>query len=619
MKKYIFIVLLIAVSGVLGSCSEQMDLPDDGRIAYQDIWKDRNRTMGYLNKCYAFRQGPDIMQSALTDDAQSVDDVDAGGTYQKWYQGIFDSRDWPNAWMISPNNWTNWYQGIRYCNVFIAELPNATAYGQPDEKAGWLAQAKTLRAYYYLLLIKNYGSCPLITEAYDVEHDFSRDTKAPVWKIVDQIMKDTQEALEAPGNELDAKLGFLWTIGTENANIMHRALAYAIRSQAALLIASPLFADEAENPYDWSRAAQICGEALKMCLDHDYKLQINPAQKKGYAYNAYDYYFLTNYDFARTQDKETIYLTAGVSAWNNFGMPSTQKQSSAGMSPTQELVDCYESVETDASGKILASYPVLDPDKPYNDDQHLSPNYYSKNTVYNPAEPYANRDPRLYGSIYFHGATRHWDDPEEKVEIYTDLDGKASTDGISATSKKNTRTGYYMRKYNYHGSNADVADEGSLRMFRLAELYLNYAEAANEAIGPNSAIPGSSLTMTALDAVNTIRARAGMPAVSSDESSTPDAFRNKIRNERRVEFAFEPLRFYDVRRWKILDKTDRVVTGMQITKNGEDNYSYERFVVSTRGTYDSKYFLCPIPSSEVDVMYKLTGVDWQNPGYTGAL
>ena len=74
-----------------------------------------------------------------------------------------------------------------------------------------------------------------------------------------------------------------------------------------------------------------------------------------------------------------------------------------------------------------------------------------------------------------------------------------------------------------------------------------------------------------------------------------------------------------MRRWKILDKTDRVVTGMQITKNGEDNYSYERFVVSTRGTYDSKYFLCPIPSSEVDVMYKLTGVDWQNPGYTGAL
>ena len=82
-----------------------------------------------------------------------------------------------------------------------------------------------------------------------------------------------------------------------------------------------------------------------------------------------------------------------------------------------------------------------------------------------------------------------------------------------------------------------------------------------------------------------------------------------------VEFAFEPLRFYDVRRWKILDKTETVVTGMRATKNDDNTFTYKRFVVSERKSNADTYLLFPLPTDEVNKMYKLTGTNWQNPGY----
>ena len=184
----------------------------------------------------------------------------------------------------------------------------------------------------------------------------------------------------------------------------------------------------------------------------------------------------------------------------------------------------------------------------------------------------------------------------------------------TSESQTNTRTGYYMRKYNRHTSSSESADEGYFRMFRLAELYLNYAEAANEAVGPNTSV-GTGSAMTAVDAVNAVRARVGMPAVSAQDAKS---FRYRIRNERRVEFAFEALRFYDVRRWKELDKTDRVVTGMRPVAQADNSYTYERYVVSQRNSYDDKFLRLPLPYNEVVKMYKHTGVDWQNPGWEGA-
>jgi hypothetical protein len=118
--------------------------------------------------------------------------------------------------------------------------------------------------------------------------------------------------------------------------------------------------------------------------------------------------------------------------------------------------------------------------------------------------------------------------------------------------------------------------------------------------------------MSARDAVNAVRTRAGMPGFPPGMSK--DAFEKKYRNERRIELAFEEHRFFDVRRWKILDQTDRFVTGMRITKSGP-NFVYKRFKFQNRNAFSDKYLMYPIDQSEVDKIIGLSGADWQNPGW----
>lgn len=612
MKKYVIILFAILFTGALNSCKDALDLPDDGRISYESIWADRNRTMGYLNACYGnvgVVTNESLEYSAYTSDAQSVQDNTATSAPMRWYTGIIGANNW-----ILQNIWSSMYNGIRYCNVFINELPNATAFAQPDEKESWLAQAKCLRALYYYYLIRNYGPVVLSTEPFAFDHNFSADSRTPVWQIVQQILKDTEEALAAAGAEdvSATSIGFRWALGDNYGNMMHRALAYAIRSRAILLAVSPLHENEEGNPYTWEDAAKITKEALDQCLTHGYELFKSLPLIPTDAYNAYDNYFLTSYDWNRTKDKETIHGSFGVSIWDAYGLPTTDKQSSAGISPSQELVDCYETADGCA---IIKQY----------NENHLRPTFTDEALAsgYDDQNPYVNRDPRFYSTFYYNGALRHWDDTET-VAIYDNAPEEESC-AIHETLQQYTRTGYYIRKYNKHNSSYEKPADGQIRMIRLAELYLNFAEAANEAYGPTYVVASDvsgSTAMSAVDAVNIVRNRADMCDVRSQYTTDADTFRPRIRNERRVEFAFEPIYFYDIRRWKTLTNgpteqfSETIVTGMRATKNEVDgSFKYTRFVVSERLCNQEKYLLYPLPTNEVNKMFSLTGTNWQNPGY----
>jgi hypothetical protein len=196
--------------------------------------------------------------------------------------------------------------------------------------------------------------------------------------------------------------------------------------------------------------------------------------------------------------------------------------------------------------------------------------------------------------------------PLESVETYIGGNSAISTD---VNNLRNTRTGYYLRKFNSAQSEIGAEDDGYAKMFRLGELYLNFAEAAYNAKGPDAAISG----MSAREAVNAVRTRAGMPELPAGMSK--EDFEKRYRNERRVELAFEEHRFFDVRRWKILNETDRGVTGMRITKNEEGTFNYERIKMVDRATAAERYLLFPIPQSEVAKMQQYTGQNWQNPGW----
>jgi hypothetical protein len=197
--------------------------------------------------------------------------------------------------------------------------------------------------------------------------------------------------------------------------------------------------------------------------------------------------------------------------------------------------------------------------------------------------------------------------PEESVETFV---GGTCRISDNPSEVRYTRTGYYMRKFNSAVSETGNNDDGYFKIFRLAELYLNFAEAAYNASGDPNTKYGS---LSALDAVNAIRARAEMPPLPAGMSN-PD-FEKRYRNERRVELAFEEHRFFDVRRWKILSETDHGVTGMRITQEENGTLKYERIPMVSRQTYDNRYQLFPIPQTEVAKMLQYTGENWQNTGW----
>jgi len=126
------------------------------------------------------------------------------------------------------------------------------------------------------------------------------------------------------------------------------------------------------------------------------------------------------------------------------------------------------------------------------------------------------------------------------------------------------------------------------------------------------AVTATGFSMSARDAVNAVRTRAGMPGFAA--GMTKEAFEKKYRNERRIELAFEEHRFFDVRRWKILDQTDKFVTGMRITKSGAA-LTYSRFKFTDRNCSSAKWLMYPIIQDEVDKVIGFSGTNWQNPGW----
>ena len=580
-KKFFYAILIL---WMFNSCNKQLDLPSDGRISMDKVFSDYNRTRGFLNSCYNYGTYPQILRSSYSDEAQDSDDMMEGSAFIMWYSGNVTTATFPN---YSPdgNPWTHLYEGIRKCNVFLANIKTATVYVDADEKEGWIAQAHTLRALYYLQIIKRYGSGPLIDVPLAIGHDFSKDKKAKFSEIVKFILKDCDEALKAS----NSRNAFTWEIYDNQFGKMTRAIAYAIKSQAVTYAASPLWSD---GTYTWEDARKITAEALAQCLANDYKLFDN-IPDPGIANNAYALYFITNPNDQRAIDKESIYSWRGqVAVWKYAGLPTTPGVDKAGPNPSQELVDSYEM----ANGEP----PILG----YSDADHLKPIINTK-SGYNPDKPYEGRDPRFYASIYYNGADRDFAGNYVQTHV-------GGAEGISINNRRFTRTGYYLRKFNNHRSGINNNSDGVVRMFRLAELYLNFAEAAYQSGGPDVKVMDSNLGLSARDALNIIRKRAGMPDLKAG-LSIPD-FEKRYRNERRIELAFEEHRYFDVRRWKIFTTTDQFITGMRIEKVGE-NFTYSRFRFRDRASTIDKFLLYPIDQWEVDKIFQLTGEDWQNPGW----
>ncbi len=633
---YFIRLILFLFTAVLfgGACKKALDMAPDGKISLDDVFKDNDKTEAFLNSCYNnlpgkgvryffWSRGPvEWSDEAWDTDAEAESWIMSG----RFYNGDASASSFPGTDISSDagngDYWNRYWNAIRNCSYFLQHIDAATLTGidKDAKRQRMKAEAYVLRAYYYHELLKWYGAVlPIMREPMEFTADFSALGKASYYELTKFIMEDCDAALA-----IDA---LPTRITTDEPYRVTRALAEAIKSKMILFAASPL--NNAGEDH-WQEAYEVNKASLQHLRDWGYELYnkvnypatylsdnayIGPSKDQ---YSAlYNEYFTQSAQYSSTAvDKETIYQGREDQGniWNIDGIGS-QDGYKSGTCPTQEMVDAYETID---------GQPVLDLDNPYLDEQHLQPNYNPDNTIYDPNDPYANRDPRFYASIYYNGSKRKawWgfaEVPESyenypapagnRVRIIATYKGEPQT-GIDPAVRKATRTGYYERKFLHPNSGGDNAVGGAKwKYFRLGEVILDFAEAAAEA----------GQLEEARDAVNEIRRRVGMPDIPA--GLTQAQLIARVRHERRVELAFEENRYFDVRRWSNptddLSKTAKWVTAMEITRTGPDTYTYTRRVVrpTERKNYTNKYLWFPVPLSEANRLAAITGDTWQTPGW----
>ena len=629
MKKH-FINIFLAISAVLGSamaltsCQDDLDVTPDGRMTLDVVFSTPENTKDYFASAWANMPQKMFMyyffDNFLIDMADEgwstaeyqpllIIDIFAGNCNSTKHRFEWDSRD-QGKW--DGNYWVRYWAMIRILNNCISRFPTA-AFESESERELCTAEARVLRAFYYLQLVKFYGDLPIITEALSVNSSYAGMERKPAWEVLQHTVSECESVVD------NSNLPWAQTSTTEK-NRMTKGIACAIMSQASLFAASPLFCKDQNL---WNYAYEKNSKAFKLLRDNGYELYSHLVDSKAYQ-NCYEEYFASrSYANLKADDKETIWgspLNWGVNHSAINGVPIfAERTHQAGCVPTQELVDAYDMLET--------GEPIYDLANPYVDEMHSDININPK-SGYDPAKPYVGRDPRFYACIFYNGSKLNTGVLNKTVETWNNT---SSWDGspcsypagsgnakIDMKEQRYTRTGYYNRKYHtYKVTPNQTKDEGNWKYYRLGEIYLNLAECAVE----TGNIP------EAMSLVNDIRHRAGFsPAVDKKASGQQEA-RLIVRHERQVELAFEEHRYFDCRRWGTPYeeiKEERYNTGMWIHKNGT-KYTYVRFPLGkdlgkgpSKYCSTAKYRLVPIPLKESNTLGSLTGFGadyWQNPGW----
>ncbi|HTJ13337.1 MAG TPA: RagB/SusD family nutrient uptake outer membrane protein [Dinghuibacter sp.] len=481
-----------------------------------------------------------------------------GFEYSMWSsitdESIYNNDD--NSWLIvrgqlAPENtgiagtlWGRSYRSIRECNWALTNI--GTVSMSVGHKQRLLGELRFIRAFRYQDLIRNYGGIVMMGDrVIDLDSNM-QDPSLYVRSSIKDCISYAATELDSAAQDLPLDNDGTWALGRAT-----KGAALALKARLLLYAASPLYG--VGTWQDAATAAQAVISLNKYSLDPNYgSLFLNSSSG--------EIIFERMYTIgARHVCLEIANGPNGYDGW-------------AGNTPLQNVVDAYQM----NNGK-----DITDPASGYDS-----------------TNPYVNRDPRFYSTILYNGATYRG----RQVQCYTP-GGLDSKDGPS--NWNTTKTGYYLRKYMDDSNPIDnpwnVAGLQPWIYFRYAEILLDYAEAQNEAAGPDG---------TVYSAINQIRTRAGMPNLPAGLSQAQ--MRTAVMHERQVELAFEEHRFYDVRRWKIADSTENVPAfGINVTLSG-GTYGYSRIVALSGRLFTSKEYWLPIPRSEIQASNNQLQ---QNTGY----
>lgn len=586
-------IILLALLPLLSACEDMFSPAQENHRGLEEMYDEPSYAQGLLG--YAYSMLP-YSNTSITDIA--TDDAvtnDLNSSYISMATGSWSAINNPM------DKWQGCRAAIQYVNLFLsivdqvkwAEDKNAhTMYC--DRLKG---EAYALRAVNIYFLLQAHGGwtaegqllgIPNVTEPEDVATDFNQE-RATFQECIEQLFLDVKTALELlPDTYYDLTDPTLIPqkyveMGVTNVGDYNRVngshmrgrinahIVKAIRAQAALLAASPAYQDGTN--VEWADAADYAADLLDDLggldgLDADgYKWYMNKTEIDNLSAGDVPQEILWRADVDNSSESYSI----GLQQERDNFPPSLY--GSGRINPTQNLVDAFP---------MANGYPISD----------------IVNSGYSASNPYMNRDPRLDEYILYNGST---------YKETTIITGTYATnnDGVNKESGYSTRTGYYMRKLlrddcNANPSNLQAQKHLPVRI-RATEIFLAYAEAANEAWGPTGKGTANAHAYSAYDVIKAIRARAGVGVNNSDPylesiKNSKDNMRTLIRNERRIELCFENKRFYDLRRWKV--NLNEVAKGMQIDKQGDGNLNYISLDVEKRDYKDYMYY-GPIPNGEV--------------------
>lgn len=562
MKQVIKLFILLSV--VLSSCKsnvlESIDPLD--RIAETSVWGDESLVKAYHNELYnAIPHGFYIhMYSKYTDEAYNAApccgaDLFKLNTYTPDNIGGAGGGDFWGGYMYY---WNHAYSYLRKINVFLEKMAASDAL-QFNDKARLVAEAKFIRAFMYFNLIERFGGVPIVTESYELADATGASGITFTRNTFDECVTFIQSDIDAALPDLPAR--YVSTDG--NYGRATKDACYALASRLYLYAASPLFNPTHDNA-KWQKAADAAAVFVNngdrgYSLHPDYRSLFN--QNSGASQN--EFILTRNFTTATFQQAPANNLGRRYGAYGGWW---------ASNGPSQNLVDDYEMINGEPAFTWTGNTKTVNP---------LS--------GYNPNRPYYNRDPRFEASI-IHDSTVF---QGTRLEMWVSTDGTQFGYDSWKQSSDNPRTGYWIRKFMPEAQPISFNERYTIPWphFRLAEIYLNYAEAMFE-LGDED---------KCREFINKVRARPSVNMPPIPNTVTGEALRQRLYNERRIELAFESHRFFDIRRWKIANVIEnRPIYGMDIIKNLSNGTStYSPVLLLQKNAYQDKMNLLPIERAEI--------------------
>lgn len=577
MKRLIYLTaIVLAITAATTSCSDYLEKAPGVDVTEDTIFSTVTNVETFVAGTYFWGLLGDLGYWDPRDKSDCISDAatDAAEIAMTWY--------WTQSWntgTMTPSNsldrrFNSHWTAIRRTNTLIERIEDAP-FNDPDYKRQVMGEAKFLRAYNYMQLFIKYGGVPILRARVGLGDDF-RIPRATVAEMVEFMMEDCNDAiakLPAP-NEYQTNLRGRAT----------SVAAMALKSRILLYAASPTF--NTDKPYldfgahnnmicygtydrnRWKLAADAAKAAIDAALVSGHDL----IKDKGVD---------ANYNYAwETLDNIEIILAekshGSCGRWH-FPWGSQVPQSIGGFGGGLNL-----------TFNFLKKYEKKDG----------TPQEWSMDGGDDLLAKYAELDPRFKQTVVYQGQA--WNTVDKPIMDFSSASEEAGTsDGVDKCI-----TGMLVHKPVPFAlsTRQDATPNGII--FRLAELYLNYAEALNEC---NDTPPTA-----AYDAVNAIRNRSGMPDLPTGLST--EQFRERVRNERAIELAFEGHRLWDIRRWEIA-MDDGVMLGdmygllIQASTVNKKEYHYKPVVFETR-SFNKRMYRHPFSVGEMEKGYLV-----QNPGY----